>query len=26
VPLPAAVWLFGSTLIGFVAFGRRRLS
>jgi len=26
VPLPPAVWLFGSTLLGFVAFSRRRLS
>ena len=24
VPLPAAVWLFGSALIGFVGLGRRR--
>lgn len=26
VPLPPAVWLFGSVLAGFVAFSRRRLS
>lgn len=25
VPIPAAVWLFGSVLVGFVAFSRRRL-
>ncbi|PVV22984.1 MAG: hypothetical protein B6D74_08735 [gamma proteobacterium symbiont of Ctena orbiculata] len=24
VPLPAAIWLFGSALIGFIAFSRRR--
>jgi len=24
VPIPAAVWLFGSGLIGLVAWGRRR--
>ncbi|MCU7887858.1 MAG: VPLPA-CTERM sorting domain-containing protein [Candidatus Thiodiazotropha sp. (ex Lucinoma aequizonata)] len=24
VPLPAAAWLFGSALIGFVSFSRRR--
>ena len=26
VPVPAAVWLFGSALVGFIAFSRRRLS
>ncbi|MCB1860474.1 MAG: hypothetical protein KDI47_01920 [Gammaproteobacteria bacterium] len=26
VPVPAAVWLFGSALVGFLAFSRRRLS
>jgi hypothetical protein len=24
VPLPAAVWLFGSALVGFIGFGRRK--